>query len=308
MLVESLEKQSGLDLSKLHWIADTASSRYKIYPIKKKNGENRIIAHPSRQLKSIQRWVNKRLFANFPVHERATAYKIGGGIRSNAEFHQHTKFTLRLDFENFFPSFQIRDIRRYLTSQNEHLGIGLSEYDIEFVCAICTRHQRLTIGAPSSPKITNAMMYGFDEAVSAFSQENNITYTRYADDIFLSSAEPNKLGHAYQEALRIIENYNVVPLTLNRDKTTFLSRRYKRSIAGVVVTPDYCLSIGRNRKREIKALIHLYSLGALPEEKEAYLQGLMAFAMDIEPQFRTSMNSKYGAETIKSLLRQFDAD
>ena len=47
----------------------------------------------------------------------------------------------------------------------------LSDEDIAFACLIMCRYGELTIGAPTSPAITNAMMFDFDVAIGNFAKE-----------------------------------------------------------------------------------------------------------------------------------------
>jgi len=307
MLIELLSTTSNIPESKLLSLSLTASRRYKVYTIPKRTGGDRLIEHPSRELKAIQRWVVQALFARFPVHEAATAYRKGTGIRENAERHRQTKFTNRYDFSSFFPSFSQGRVLQYVSEQSKNLGIELTERDLDFVGNIVCRYRRLTIGAPSSPAITNAMMFEFDRRMHEVCQNRGLVFTRYADDIFVSSFEPGKL-----EGLEdlIVRNKRGIPhlrLRLNHRKTAYLSKKYSRKVTGVVITPQHSLSIGRARKKEIKALIHQWIKGEIDREKFTYLKGLFAFAIDIEPQFEGRLMEKYGKAQIQ-LLRSANFD
>ncbi len=307
MLIELLSKTSNIPESKLLSLSLTASRRYKVYTIPKRTGGDRLIEHPSRELKAIQRWITQALFARFPVHEAATAYRKGTGIRENAERHRQTKFTNRYDFSSFFPSFSQDRILQYMSVQSKEIGIDLTQRDLDFVGNIVCRHSRLTIGAPSSPAITNAMMFEFDRRMHEVCQNRGLIFTRYADDIFISSFEPKKLEGL--EAL-IVKSKRDIPhlrLRLNQQKTAYLSKKYSRKVTGVVITPQHTLSIGRERKREIKALIHQWAIGVIDREKLTYLRGLFAFAIDIEPQFEARLVEKYGKAQIQ-MLRTADFD
>lgn len=307
MLIELLSKTSTIPETKLLSLSLTASRRYKVYTIPKRTGGERLIEHPSRELKAIQRWIAQALFARFPVHEAATAYRKGTGIRENAERHRQTKFTNRYDFSSFFPSFSQDRVLHYVSEQSKNLGIDLTQRDLDFVGNIVCRHGRLTIGAPSSPTITNAMMFDFDRRMYEACQNRGLIFTRYADDIFVSSFEPGKLNGL--ESL-IVQSKRGIPhlrLKLNHQKTAYLSKKYSRKVTGVVITPQHTLSIGRDRKREVKALIHQWIKGDIESERFYYLKGLFAFAIDIEPEFEARLAEKYGSNTIK-LLRSVDHD
>lgn len=302
MLLENLAKQSGVSNAKLELIARTASRRYKVYDIPKRSGGLRTIEHPSRELKAIQRWIVKTVFNKLPVHNCATAYKKGASVRTNASRHQHTNYTTRFDFIGFFPSFHQNRLELFLTRQNEHLGFNLSKHDIDFIGSLVCRYGRLTIGAPSSPAISNAMMYSFDKSLSDYCEERNIIYTRYADDLFFSSVEKNAMGGIEDEIRRANHGIDYLALRINQRKTAYLSRKYGRRITGIFITPDHDVSIGRHRKREIKSLIHKWINNELPLSRLGYLRGLLAFSCDVEPDLEDRLRRKYGAEPIDRVL------
>lgn len=301
MLIELLSRTAKIPETKLISLSESASRRYKVYTIPKRSGGERVIEHPSRELKAIQRWIVRALINRFPLHEAATAYRKGTGIRENAERHRKTKFTNRYDFASFFPSFSQTRIVQYIEEQAKAVGIDLSERDLNFVGNIVCRNGRLTIGAPSSPAITNAMMFEFDRRMYEKCHAKGLVYTRYADDLFVSSFEPGQLDGIEKV---IVNNKRGIPhlrLRLNHQKTAYLSKKYRRVITGVIVTPEHTLSIGRDRKREVKALIHQWVKGDIDPASLFYLRGLFSFAIDIEPDFESRLIEKYGKEQIELL-------
>lgn len=301
MLIERLCKQTGLTRSQIDRYAETASKRYKTYPIDKRDGTERLISQPSREIKAIQRWLIRVVFRAFPVHQAATAYSKGSSIRANANRHVESNFTLRVDFEDFFPSFSSGDVQKFLRAMNDEAGLGLSDDDILFSTRIVSRFDALTIGAPSSPILTNTMMFAFDEQLALWSAERNVVYTRYADDIFLSSRGPDSLADAMKAVLVFSKDHAFGNLRINNDKTVFLTRRARRSVTGLVITPDRKISIGRERKRQLKTLMYLQTIGMLDVEKLAYLRGMLAFISDVEPTFRESLSRKFGNETLDNV-------
>lgn len=304
MLLEALARIANMSEARLQFIAESASRRYKSFDVPKRSGGVRTIHHPSRELKAIQRWLSRSLFSRFPVHKGATAYSHGSSIRANAARHQFTNFTNRYDFSDFFPSFRRENVELFLNTENAKYGIALSDSDIEFVGKIVSRDGRLTIGAPSSPIVTNVMMYNFDDALSTACLKRDLIYTRYADDIFVSSYEPDLMSEMGNIIEYFAGQFYNLQLNLNRSKSVFLSRKFRRNITGVTVTSDRRLSIGRERKREIRALIHQWINGQLDTDREAALRGMIAFAFDVEPSYEVSLRQKYGSSAIISLLRR----
>lgn len=303
MLVQLLSKTANIDENKLVRLAETASARYKLYTIPKRTGGTRLIEHPSKEIKAIQRWITRVLISQFNVHESATAYRIGTGIRANAERHRTSNFTNRYDFSDFFPSFTQDGIVAYIAQQSASAGMQLDANDLAFVGNIVCRHGRLTIGAPSSPALTNAMMYDFDSNMNRICRERGLVFTRYADDLFISARHPGQMGDISTVISQCVDALEHVRLSINSSKTVFLSKKFRRTIAGVVVTPTHGLSIGRDRKREIRALIHQWCNGEISTDALAYLRGLFAFAIDVEPELEASLIRKYGAERIQGLRR-----
>lgn len=302
MLIEALHKQSNVSMENLVWLSLTASKRYKSYEIPKRSGGMRLIEHPSRSLKAIQRWISKSLLRKLPIHAAAMAYAAGSSIRKNAEIHVGSKFTLRLDFSDFFPSFGIVGITEFLYQANESYNLSLNRDDVNFVARIVSRNGRLTIGAPSSPILTNAMMFEFDRFVYDYCASKGFLYSRYADDLFISTDKSHELHNAASFVDATAKNFRYASLIVNTDKTAYLSKRYRRTVTGLVLTPDDRISIGRDRKREIKSLVFSQLKGDIDGLELARLKGLLAFASDCDPEFYSSLKRKYGDEAIMQIV------
>jgi len=308
MLIQQIARTTGMEVDELLYLAATSDRRYKVYHIPKRNGDARKIEHPSREIKALQRWISKVVVSKFPVHFAATAYQKGSGIRENAERHRTSKYTNRYDFKNFFPSFSQERVESFFAKQGKELGMAFDQDDLRFIGDIVCRHGKLTIGAPSSPALTNAMMFDFDKSLFEWCQGKELIYTRYADDLFISANEPNKLNNIESKIAQSKRNVSHLSLRLNRQKTTYLSKKNVRRITGVVITTDHKLSIGRERKREIKALIHRWISGTLRRDEVDYMRGLVAFARDIEPQFEKNLRKKYGDKAIAEILLSADLE
>lgn len=304
MLIEILQKQSGIPVANLEWLATTASQRYKTYEIPKRSGGMRTIHHPSKALKGVQRWISRFLFRQLPVHPSAKAYTKGSGIRLNAEAHLHTSYTLRMDFKDFFPSFTQKGIEEFFAFCGRENFVELSPGDIAFVGRIVCRYGQLTIGAPSSPSLTNIMMYAFDQQVADLAERRKLVYTRYADDLFLSSREPNNLSDVPDIVLSIAKTFPYAPLIINQDKTTFLSRKYARRVTGLIITPDGKISIGRDKKRAIKSMIYSFTNGNLDPQQIASLSGHLSYIQDVDEAFFFSLKAKYGDGLIDIISKQ----
>lgn len=302
MLLQTLSRQSKLTESQLEHYAWTASMRYKVYEIDKRDGGKRTIEHPSRPLKAIQRWVNSNLLEKLPVHACATAYSKGVGIKFNAKLHSKTNYTLRLDFELFFPSFKSVHIRKFLELLPSR-EFSLSARDIAFLTRIFCRNGGLTVGAPSSPKLTNVMMYSFDHKVSEWCRKRNLVYSRYADDIFVSSQKKYELENVEAMVAECCKQFSFSKLRIKKSKTLQLSRKYHRSVTGLVITTERRVSLGRERKRMIRSLVFRHLKAGLSVEDFGKVLGLLSFAFDVERSFYDLLAQKFEVGDVLRAVR-----
>jgi len=110
------------------------------------------------------------------------------------------------------------------------------------------------------------------------------------------------LFHIPNEVKQLLVEHFSGLITINESKTVFSSMSHNRHVTGVTITNEGELSIGRERKRYVSSLIHQFSLNQLPDEDRRYLQGLFAFACDIEPIFKQRMIKKYSLEIINKII------
>lgn len=286
-------------------LVETAPRRYKVYLIPKRSpGKFRTIAHPSKELKLVQRWMVKNVLTGLPVHRAAMAYQPGTSILKNAQSHAEQRYLLKLDIKDFFPSIKPEDLLRHY---EKFIG-PLDALDRRALSQILFRRNKetkkleLSIGAPSSPLISNSVFFPIDEKIQEYCAAAGITYTRYADDLAFSTNQPHLLTDIPGVVAGILKTAEYPRLRLNDEKTVHSSRKHRRQVTGLILTPDGNISIGREKKRTIKALVHRYLLKQLSIEQTANLQGQLAYIHSVEPDFLGSLRAKYGAENIARLL------
>lgn len=288
-LIEEMSGDLGILPAHLTQIIRTAPLRYKVFKIaKKKAGEFREVAQPAREVKAIQYWMIIRFGDHLPVHSAATAYSEGSSIKENARRHVASNYILKMDFRNFFPSILASDIERHLESTLHDDIDGSARSLISRVCCwapMRTPPLRLCIGAPTSPLLSNSIMYQFDSLISQLAIVDGVEYTRYADDLTFSTKYARTLYRYKDHVARVLHELEYPRLDINSEKTVFASRASHRKVTGVVLTPTRELSLGRVRKRVIRAMFHRNLLGMLSDDEQKRLAGLLAFADSIEPGF-----------------------
>lgn len=306
-LLERLSDDLLLPSRDLIYLIRSAPYRYKVYQIDKKApGEKRTIAQPAKELKPLQYWVMRNVLSRFPIHPAATAYRKGKNIRDNAEPHISHRYLLKLDFKNFFPSIRARDFEKFISAHP--LGGEWTKEEIDYMVRILfwrrkrEKTLRLSIGAPSSPLLSNILLYEFDMKASALCAANGVAYTRYADDLSFSTERPHTLRNVERSIEQICSGMKSPKLVLNVEKTVHASKRGARRVTGLVIANDGLATIGRQKKRQIRAAMHRYVQGTLDEAKIAELAGTLSYINSVEPNFLNKVAQWYGVDTLSYLI------
>ena len=189
-LLQAIGKAMPMTDSELSKLIRSAPKRYKVFQIPKRTpGQFRTIAQPAREVKALQYWVMNNILNQLPVHSSATAYRKNVNIADNARPHLHSRYLLKLDFKDFFPSIKARDFQLYMAAQTP----SRDKEDLSLLCRILFWMPKgenglcLSIGAPSSPVLSNILLYQFDQQVTGFCEGLGVSYTRYADDMSFSA-------------------------------------------------------------------------------------------------------------------------
>jgi RNA-directed DNA polymerase len=292
MIIERMAKELLLPANHIARLAKTASHQYKEYQIAKRGGGTRTILHPSRRLKALQKWLLANVIVSWPVHGAATAYRKGHSIFDNAKIHVKSRFLLRMDMQEFFPSLTVDDMDAY-KRKRPTLFKGWTNQDFTWFCFLVFRFDRLTIGAPTSPAVSNSLCFDLDVSLDGICQSHGVTYTRYADDLFFSTSEPGVLADVEKEVKAAVAKLTLPGrLRINDAKTRHSSMKGARRVTGVVLGSDGNAYVGRHLKREIKSRV--YKLDSLAPKDRERLAGMISYVTGFDPEFMNTLVRKYG--------------
>lgn len=301
-LIPFLAAATGLSESDVRSIIQRAPSSYKHYLIEKRTGGTRLISQPAREVKALQRALAQRLQA-LPIHNSAMAYRKGHSIKANAERHAANGPIMKFDFKDFFHSIHARDWQNYC----HRTPVFTIEDDIELSCRLLFHKRpgssvlRLAIGAPSSPWLSNVLMYEFDCNIAAAVAADKVTYTRYADDLTFSARRTGYLTGVEKTLRKAVREIAFPKLSINDAKTVVATTKYRRVVTGLVLADDGRVTIGRDRKRLIRASVDYAFNGKNTDEQNARLAGLLSFVNDVEPAFLEKLKTRYGNDLVNRL-------
>ncbi|MBZ9578934.1 retron St85 family RNA-directed DNA polymerase [Klebsiella quasivariicola] len=306
MKIEIPYQDIGISRIKLAASARRSPLKYKVYKIPKRHSGVRVIAQPTPEVKDLQRRLVGFLRTQLTAHPCATAYEPGKGIRENAQQHVNNRYLLKMDFSNFFNSIKPEMFKNALLHDSVEIDDStlMLLINIFFWCPGKKLSGKLvlSVGAPSSPFISNYVMKKFDQLLSEICAKAGITYTRYADDMTFSTQRENVLFMLKEQIATLLAQSGYENITINESKTVFSSKAHNRHVTGVTLTNDNQLSVGRKNKRYASSLIFRFKLGELSTDETLTLKGLLAHYFHIEPAFKLSMKKKYGIAIINDIV------
>ena len=95
---------------------------------------------------------------------------------------------------------------------------------------LCTYNNHLPQGSPTSAYISNLVMKEFDDEIGSWCDENNISYTRYSDDMTFSGNFNPK--YVIEKVRKMLYKLG---LSLNNDKIHVINKSQSQSVTGIVV-------------------------------------------------------------------------
>jgi len=147
------------------------------------------------------------------------------------------------------------------------------------------------------------VLFNFDVAMVSYAKSQGLTYTRYADDIYLSSKKFINSG-----VVQIVESMLLKQgFLLNKSKTRFMSNKSQKRVTGLILTTDHHVSVGIDMRRKIKDM--LYKMMTKQQGDPAIIQGYLAFIKDVEPQTYNKLIIKYSTYgNVKDILSRISTN
>lgn len=299
--LSSLARDLNIPVRTLYRVSNDLSRHYRRVQLPKKSGGFRTLSVPDEVLKTIQRRIAEVLLSHMPVSGYATAYRFGSSTLGNASPHTGKALVLKLDILHFFDSIRYRDVKDAAFPAEiygEPLRILLA--------MLCYYQDALPQGAPSSPAITNILLYAFDEYVGAWCRQRQIAYTRYCDDLtFSGDFDPAQVIDLVRLEL------GKMGLLLNGQKTRLQRPGQQQTVTGLVVNERPRVSAAYRRRlrqelyycRKFGIQSHLQKTGIKLSE-EAYRQRLLG---KVNYVLQTDPNSADMQEARKWLLQTVPA-
>lgn len=241
---------------------------YYSFKIPKRTGGLRQIDAPIDSLKEALNELKDIFEQDFHAmyHTSAHAYIKQRGILTAIKRHQknESKWFGKFDLHNFFGSTTPEFVTKMFSMIYPFCEVMKDAEGRELfntAISLCFLHGGLPQGTPISPMITNIMMIPIDYKLfnSLHNEENTFVYTRYADDMLISSRwdfEINKV----QERIKSVFSEFSAPFSLNEKKTRYGSSSGSNWNLGVMLNKDNQITVGWREKKHFQTMLRTYAM------------------------------------------------
>ena len=245
----------------------------------KNTGSVRVIESPKPRLKDLQRRILRAILDRVPSHPAVHGFVKGRSIRSFAAPHVGQRVVLRMDLQDFFPSFPGTRIQSFFRTAGypepvaDLLGglttnaVPWSAWPSLLAAAQCNAgpgqgqlrqiksmyaRPHLPQGAPTSPALANLCSYRMDCRLHGLAQHAGATYTRYADDLAFSGGETST-REVSRFSTYVTEILKEEGFVANHRKTRIMRASVRQHLTGMVTNQR--LNVTRSEFDLLKATL-----------------------------------------------------
>ena len=320
--VAALAEWCQLTPSELGWFADLRGLGYKrpqprlehyhYRMLAKFTGSIRLIETPKPRLKQLQRQILSAVLDRIPSHPAVHGFVKGRSIQSFAAPHVGQRVVLRMDLQDFFPTFPgarvqsffrtigypepVADLlgglvtnavpQRAWREASRQTNTALDPLELWHLRALYAR-PHLPQGAPTSPALANLCCYRLDCRLAGLARSAGAAYTRYADDLAFSGGE--RFDRSADRFARHVANIlGEEGFSVHHRKTRIMRQSVCQHLAGLVTNQR--LNLRRKDYDLLKAILsNCLRYGPANQNREAHshfrehLAGRISFVASIHP-------------------------
>ncbi len=265
--VGSLAKLLTIDEDQLVRLADKADSFYRLHKrLEKADGSFREIYSVKCELKVLQKQIIRHIYSNvyFPRYLQGSIKDTSSkrSPKADAAIHVNVSLLVRVDISNFYPSLKsevIFDIWETVSSTFLNR--------LQTATRLTTFNGALPQGAPTSPGLANLAFWDTEPAVVDGLQRNGFRYTRYVDDVTVSSTRftsMQELSPIFEDVFGMFRGKGVKP---NRKKTSISTSGHSMLVHNLNINADVP-TIPRTERSRIRAAVRECQM-SYPEHKHS---------------------------------------
>jgi hypothetical protein len=259
------------------------ANAYEHFRIPKRKGGYREICAPNEELKKIQQKLLRicTQTMRYLPHNAVHGFTAHRNCKTALEAHAKSgaRWFLKMDIKDFFPNTTIENVT--LALAHVYPFCTLPNATISLMASLCTMNGVVPQGAPTSPMITNIVMTPVDVAITEMCKQAGLTYTRYADDILISSPNHFDWGCTVFSVNGILRLHGY---SINPEKTRYGNFNGRNWNLGLMYNNQGKITVGHAKKKLVKNMVHNYLTREAERTPENYMKllGTVSYCAYIE--------------------------
>lgn len=166
--------------------------------------------------RKLHKKLHQHLEKHFIFSDYSFAYQKGKSIVKCLEKHLESVHFIKFDIKSFFNNINIHELCSKLLLT---LSIDNSYFDrLIRILDTCSVEKSIQLGLSISPILSEIYMSSFDEELGKFVEIEDLVYTRYADDILISSRDVLSEEKIIKINNCIKDNLKLIGLKINNSK------------------------------------------------------------------------------------------
>jgi len=287
----------------LDFISGDVSVNYEVL-----GTDERPIVSPNKKLKTYHSFLNLFVFQHLLVNEDVVfSYRKGTRVLDAVIRHAANRYFYQTDLSNFFQSLKTPVIKQTIEESLDRFAVDDVGSHIDRIIDLVTIDGSMPVGFSTSPHISNGCLYHFDNRLQEYCHQGGLVFTRYSDDLIISSDNKESLQGIDKTVGGILQDLFADDLTINEGKSKFSSRGQKIKLLGLVIHHDGNVSVDSKLKQDVEVLLHFYLndrkrfLDKLDGDAKGGIErvsGYLNYIGTVDPDYLDKLRKKYGLTVV----------
>ncbi|NYH12672.1 reverse transcriptase domain-containing protein [Pseudomonas moraviensis] len=285
-----------------------------LYETKKYN--DREVHVPNKKLRTFHSFIKLILLDHLDTNEDVVfSYRKGVNAVDAVSKHSRSKYFFQTDIKNFFNSIDEDMVKETILKNIEQCPISDIQDHIEKIVKTLTVNNSVPVGFSTSPTLSNACLFTFDNTLQEYCKNNSLVFSRYSDDIIISSMEKSSTFEAEKYISQKLSEITKNKLSINEAKSKHTQTGNKIKLLGMVILPNGKVSIDIKFKQDTEIKLHYYLtnketfkkiVGSDFDGAIEKISGHLNYYNTVDPSYLDKLRKKYGTTTVDMFLHKSD--
>lgn len=269
---------------------------------------------PEKRLRVYHSFLNLFLIEFLPINQEVVfSYRKGCSAYDAVAKHAKSKHFFQTDISSFFSSINTNLVGKAIAEGEEFCPAGDVLDNLPRIIDLICIDDSLPMGFPCSAPMSNAVLLKFDNALEQHCIANGLIYTRYSDDIIISSEKKESLSEIKSVVQILLNQHGDEKLKLNEKKSKNFRVGGRIVILGLMILPNGKVTVDSKIKRDVEALLYRHSQGqtaflaAIENDEDrgkAKITGYLNYINSVDQEYLSKLRRDFGVTVIDTFLHR----